>query len=195
MKGAPIIAPQVKPKAKSRLNRKNQHTGGPPHDRNQVGSQRRQQQPENEQVSGGGVGQADSFVGDAQQRWDDDNEFTAVDAGIDGATLLRNGGEDEEGGDKGSLARSILMGGNVQSFVDFFYLTHRPDPKAQQGQGEEGGKNEEVQGIDVGRREQVSCCCGYCCAKFAVAVAVAVAEFSTAGFLLAFFLTYKNAMK
>ncbi|GMI23495.1 hypothetical protein TeGR_g11531 [Tetraparma gracilis] len=31
---------------------------------------------------------------------------------------------------KRGLCESILVGGSVQSFVDFFYLTHRPDPRA-----------------------------------------------------------------
>lgn len=32
--------------------------------------------------------------------------------------------------DKQSFCVDILMHGYVQSFVDFFYLTHRPDPVA-----------------------------------------------------------------
>jgi hypothetical protein len=32
------------------------------------------------------------------------------------------------GCDRRSLCKSILVNGHVQTFVDFFYLTHRPGP-------------------------------------------------------------------
>jgi tetratricopeptide (TPR) repeat protein len=35
---------------------------------------------------------------------------------------------DEEPATKKSMCIDILTGGNIRSFVDFFYLTHRPDP-------------------------------------------------------------------
>ena len=47
---------------------------------------------------------------------------------------------------KRAACESILQAGYVQSFVDFFYLTHRPDPKSGENtnkkvseEGEEGG--------------------------------------------------------
>lgn len=36
--------------------------------------------------------------------------------------------QDIEGVDRRGICEDILMGGHVQTFVDFFYLTHRPGP-------------------------------------------------------------------
>ncbi|CAM9815416.1 unnamed protein product, partial [Pylaiella littoralis] len=36
--------------------------------------------------------------------------------------------QDLEGVDRRAICEDILMGGHVQTFVDFFYLTHRPGP-------------------------------------------------------------------
>ena len=37
-------------------------------------------------------------------------------------------GAGEDAPDKHSMCVDILVSGHVQSYVDFFYLTHRPDP-------------------------------------------------------------------
>lgn len=36
--------------------------------------------------------------------------------------------QDLEGVDRRGICEDILAGGHVQTFVDFFYLTHRPSP-------------------------------------------------------------------
>lgn len=36
--------------------------------------------------------------------------------------------EDLQGVDRRLICEDILTGGHVQTFVDFFYLTHRPGP-------------------------------------------------------------------
>mmetsp|Transcript_10675 Transcript_10675/g.13436 ORF Transcript_10675/g.13436 Transcript_10675/m.13436 type:complete len:254 (+) Transcript_10675:167-928(+) len=58
-----------------------------------------------------------------------------------GPSMMSAATSNQEGGSGGSVAgtevrerrqlcEQILINGYVQSFVDFFYLTHRPDPKA-----------------------------------------------------------------
>jgi len=80
-----------------------------------------------------------------------------TDASSNNANLASNSPRPEDAGEednnnkhKADLAQEILISGNVQSFVDFFYLTHRPDPSA----GQSMNPNAEIGPIKVTATEQ-----------------------------------------
>jgi len=75
---------------------------------------------------------------------------------------MSNGNQDQGSGsvagsevkERRQLCEQILINGYVQSFVDFFYLTHRPDPKA--AMFNTGGENSAIEKeIEVTPREMV----------------------------------------
>lgn len=57
------------------------------------------------------------------------NRFPAASESLSrGASAGSTAEQDLEGVDRRGICEEILMGGHVQTFVDFFYLTHRPGP-------------------------------------------------------------------
>lgn len=62
------------------------------------------------------------------------NRFATAEDDSRRLSIIHAAEENPQGVDRRSICEEILAGGHVQTFVDFFYLTHRPGP----AQGEQG---------------------------------------------------------
>lgn len=67
--------------------------------------------------------------------------------------------QDLEGVDRRAICEDILTGGHVQTFVDFFYLTHRPAP---------------AQGRTAVKRDTWYCRCAFYCNTYRLRSAIGV---------------------